>query len=300
MKPESEASGVRNSWLALATKSARISSTRRSGVRSWKVISTRPAGAGAATAIGVTMASYQRSTGTRSKNSTRCGARRWRARGGWHPAPPAPAARARPARRGAARARSRWRAALSATTSPLRLSATTGSGSPASTASISGSPTRATGDRSGETAPRSCSPPAAITAATATTAAKATSAGQHGRARRPAKARANAMAAASARTSARALEPAQPSVAARVSPLSSTVSGQSTVVAVAVAWPDCSAADRAQRTCVLSGARTVAAMPIIRRERGYAAAGGGGGAAHREDELAARRGSSSESANGTM
>ena len=34
MKPASEASGVRNSWLALATKSARISSTRRIGVRS--------------------------------------------------------------------------------------------------------------------------------------------------------------------------------------------------------------------------------------------------------------------------
>ncbi len=33
------ASGVRSSWLALATKSARISSTRRSGVRSWNVIS---------------------------------------------------------------------------------------------------------------------------------------------------------------------------------------------------------------------------------------------------------------------
>ena len=34
MKPESAASGVRSSWLALATKSARISSTRRSGERS--------------------------------------------------------------------------------------------------------------------------------------------------------------------------------------------------------------------------------------------------------------------------
>ena len=40
MKPESAASGVRSSWLALATKSARISSTRRSGVRSWNAIST--------------------------------------------------------------------------------------------------------------------------------------------------------------------------------------------------------------------------------------------------------------------
>ena len=35
MKPVSAASGVRSSWLALATKSARISSTRRIGVRSW-------------------------------------------------------------------------------------------------------------------------------------------------------------------------------------------------------------------------------------------------------------------------
>ena len=41
MKPDSEASGVRSSWLALATKSARISSTRRSGVRSRRVSSTR-------------------------------------------------------------------------------------------------------------------------------------------------------------------------------------------------------------------------------------------------------------------
>ena len=39
MKPDKAANGVRNSWLALATKSARISSTRRSGVWSWNVIS---------------------------------------------------------------------------------------------------------------------------------------------------------------------------------------------------------------------------------------------------------------------
>ena len=37
MKPEKAASGVRNSWLALATKSARISSTRRKGDRSRNV-----------------------------------------------------------------------------------------------------------------------------------------------------------------------------------------------------------------------------------------------------------------------
>ena len=44
MKPESAASGVRSSWLALATKSARISSTRCSGVRSWntsRIVATR-------------------------------------------------------------------------------------------------------------------------------------------------------------------------------------------------------------------------------------------------------------------
>ena len=55
MKPDNAASGVRNSWLALATKSARISSTRRSGVRSWNVSNTgrspprAPAGTSGAT-----------------------------------------------------------------------------------------------------------------------------------------------------------------------------------------------------------------------------------------------------------
>ena len=44
MKPDSAASGVRSSWLALATKSARISSTRRSGVRSSSVTSTSRVG----------------------------------------------------------------------------------------------------------------------------------------------------------------------------------------------------------------------------------------------------------------
>ncbi len=75
MKPSSAASGVRSSWLALATKSARISSTRRSGVRSLNVISRmseRPSPA-VASFTGVTKASNQRSSGTRSKNSTRCG-----------------------------------------------------------------------------------------------------------------------------------------------------------------------------------------------------------------------------------
>ena len=77
MKPSSAASGVRNSWLALAMKSARISSTRRSGVRSLNVISrmsARPSGV-FANLTGVTKASNQRSSGTRSKNSTRCGVR---------------------------------------------------------------------------------------------------------------------------------------------------------------------------------------------------------------------------------
>ena len=39
MKPVSEANGVRNSWLALATKSARICSTRVAFVRSRSTIS---------------------------------------------------------------------------------------------------------------------------------------------------------------------------------------------------------------------------------------------------------------------
>ena len=68
MKPDSAASGVRSSWLALATKSARISSTRRSGVRSWNVISTRSGRARLASRrTGVTITSNQRSTGTRSE-----------------------------------------------------------------------------------------------------------------------------------------------------------------------------------------------------------------------------------------
>ena len=81
MKPESAASGVRSSWLALATKSARISSTRRSGVWSWNVSSTRsPADIHSGKDIGTAMTSYQRSTGTRSKNSACCALRLARAR----------------------------------------------------------------------------------------------------------------------------------------------------------------------------------------------------------------------------
>ncbi len=69
MKPDNAASGVRSSWLALATKSARISSTRRSGVWSWKVISMHfsvpPNSVG--TGTGVMISSIQRSTGTWSR-----------------------------------------------------------------------------------------------------------------------------------------------------------------------------------------------------------------------------------------
>ena len=69
MKPDSAASGVRSSWLALATKSARISSTRRSGVWSWNVISMHlsvpPNSVG--TGTGVMISSIQRSTGTWSR-----------------------------------------------------------------------------------------------------------------------------------------------------------------------------------------------------------------------------------------
>ena len=68
MKPDSAASGVRSSWLALATKSARISSTRCSGVRSWNT--SRIEAAGGASPSGRTCAMNQRSTGTRWANST--------------------------------------------------------------------------------------------------------------------------------------------------------------------------------------------------------------------------------------
>ena len=74
MKPDKAASGVRNSWLALATKSARISSTRRNGDRSRNVRRKLPAPNGRAlpaAATGVTTASHHRSVGMRSENSTR-------------------------------------------------------------------------------------------------------------------------------------------------------------------------------------------------------------------------------------
>ena len=143
MKPDSAASGVRSSWLALATKSARISSTRRSGVRSWNASSTRPGlAATPGDEIGVTITSYQRSSGTRSENSTRCAVPLARARriASSTSGTRSPSETGSPGRSAGATAVAR---ALSATTSPRRSSATTGSGSPASTASIKGSPTRA-------------------------------------------------------------------------------------------------------------------------------------------------------------
>ena len=63
MNPESEASGVRNSWLALATKSARICSTRCAAVRSRKNNATT-AGPPGSPEMRATLASNQRFTGT--------------------------------------------------------------------------------------------------------------------------------------------------------------------------------------------------------------------------------------------
>ncbi len=68
-KPSIEASGVRNSWLALAMKSARMRSTRRDSVKSRsvsKVATTWPDPA----ASGATQTSKRRSIGTRSLHST--------------------------------------------------------------------------------------------------------------------------------------------------------------------------------------------------------------------------------------
>ena len=131
MKPDSAASGVRSSWLALATKSARISSTRRNGVRSRNAISTMPAGRPASAGSGITATSYQRSAGTRSKNSTRwvvplARTRRMASRiSGLRRASDTGSPR-----RSAGAIAAAW--ALKATTSPPPSSATTGSGRPAS------------------------------------------------------------------------------------------------------------------------------------------------------------------------
>ncbi len=64
-KPSSEASGVRSSWLALATKSTRIRSRFRVAVWSSKTISVSPSPARA------TCTAKARSTGSRSSTSSR-------------------------------------------------------------------------------------------------------------------------------------------------------------------------------------------------------------------------------------
>ena len=146
MKPDSAASGVRSSWLALATKSARISSTRRSGVRSWNVISTRP------------RRRLRRRAAQRDRRHDRLvpaverhaleeldplRARRSRARAGSRRALracAAPSDTGSPRRSAGAIARA---GAFAASTSPWTSSAITGSGSPASTASSSGIAPRA-------------------------------------------------------------------------------------------------------------------------------------------------------------
>src|SRR5262249_34232175 len=82
VKRERAGGGGRNSGPAWEMKSARIPAPRRSGVRSWNASSSRPGLESApADRIGVTIASYQRSTGTRWKNSARWDvplARAWR------------------------------------------------------------------------------------------------------------------------------------------------------------------------------------------------------------------------------
>ena len=114
MKPDSAASGVRSSWLALATKSARISSTRRSGVRSWNAISTRPRRPAPPSrwherdrrhdrlVPAVDRHALEELDPLRSAAGDRAADR--------SPGPRERAAPARPARRAAAPARSRWRA----------------------------------------------------------------------------------------------------------------------------------------------------------------------------------------------
>ena len=65
MKPAREASGVRSSWLALATKSTRTRSVCRRSVRSSRMNRTSPA-AGDGISSRANQAAYQRSAGTRS------------------------------------------------------------------------------------------------------------------------------------------------------------------------------------------------------------------------------------------
>ena len=76
MKPSSEASGVRSSWLALATKSARMASSRRAEVRSRKNRTTPAwisAWLAASDCSGPIWTSKVRSVGIRSEYSTRRG-----------------------------------------------------------------------------------------------------------------------------------------------------------------------------------------------------------------------------------
>ena len=74
MKPVSAASGVRSSWLTLATKSARISSTRRIGVRSCTVMTTMPARPGRRRQARPARRTPRRSAATAAatENSMRC------------------------------------------------------------------------------------------------------------------------------------------------------------------------------------------------------------------------------------
>jgi hypothetical protein len=138
MKPDSEASGVRSSWLALATKSARISSTCLMRVRSCSVTNTssrRPAIV-SGSATGTMKASLQRSAGTFSKNSTRWISPVSTARRTASVMSAMRSANDSGAPRVSAGAITRADA-LEAITWPRRSSATTGSGSPDTTDSIS-------------------------------------------------------------------------------------------------------------------------------------------------------------------
>ncbi len=70
-KPLSEASGVRSSWLALATKSARMRASRSCSLRSRNEMrSAGPSAPDRDGSSGATVASRRRSTGTRSCSST--------------------------------------------------------------------------------------------------------------------------------------------------------------------------------------------------------------------------------------
>ena len=77
-KPSSDAKGVRNSWLALATKSVRIASSRRADVRSRKNRTTPDLASlsSACDRSGPIWTSKVRSLGTCSEYSTRSGSLR--------------------------------------------------------------------------------------------------------------------------------------------------------------------------------------------------------------------------------